>query len=184
MPRGVEIAPSTVALHAEMLRVEQRPFGRSRSALRAIRMLKSGGGDVITLIKNSSDDDPRWLRPPERAGYPVHTTTDRYAAIELDRGAHDWLARVWSEAPRRLGHLVLVDVWLGRDEEAGETPSDLVANIGEHRVGAVPAPATASFEQVMHAAAMFDEDPVLTGRLSRPEGQTSQLLEIPAPHHP
>lgn len=103
--RGVEIAPSTVALHAEMLRVEQRPFGRARSALRAIRMLKSGGGDVITLIKNSSDDDPRWLRPPERAGYPVHTTTDRYAAIELDRGAHDWLARVWSEAPRRLGYL-------------------------------------------------------------------------------
>lgn len=78
--RGIEIAPSVVNLHAEMLQVQQQPFGRARTALKAIRMLKSSGGNMIRLIKHASDDDPEWLQPPDRAAYPMIADRRRYTS--------------------------------------------------------------------------------------------------------
>ena len=49
--RGIELAPSVVDVTAEMLQVDQQPFGRARSALTAIRMLTSGGVDAIRLLE-------------------------------------------------------------------------------------------------------------------------------------
>lgn len=49
--RGIEIAPSEVDFNAEMLQVEQQPFGRARTALKAIRTLKYSGEGMIRLIK-------------------------------------------------------------------------------------------------------------------------------------
>ena len=58
--RDIDITPSMVALNAEMLQLEQRPFERVQSALKAIRLLKAGGGQLVGLIKNSSEEDPAW----------------------------------------------------------------------------------------------------------------------------
>lgn len=174
--RGIDIAPSVVAFNAEMLQVEQQPFGRARSALKAIRMVKSGGADMIRLIKNASQGDAIWLQPPSRASYPVHGG-HRYVVVELEASAHDWLARVWAEAPRRMGLWVLVDVWLTRESFA----SQLIAHIGEQRVGTIRQADVSAFDQIMSAAALFDEDPFLRGRLLGAQGSNSVVLEVPLP---
>ena len=92
-----------------MLEGERWPFRRTRSTWKAIRLLKSGGGDFIRMIKTAPDAEPAWLQPPERAMYPVLGGGGRYTAIELDRAALDWVERVRTVAPRRVGPIVLID---------------------------------------------------------------------------
>lgn len=175
--RGIDIAPSVVDFNAEMLQTEQQPFGRARTALKAIRMLKSGGGDMIGLIKHISDDDPEWLQPPDQATYPMIADRNRYTPVELDAEAHDWLERVRTEAPRRIGPWVLIDVWLTREDPA----APLIAHIGKWRVGAVRHGDTHQFDETMRASAMFDEDPFVRGRLTSADGAGLAALEIPLP---
>ncbi len=175
--RGIEIAPSVVELNAEMLQVEQQPFGRARSALKAIRMLTSGGADAIRLLKDDSGHDPEWLRPPDRAAYPMIADRNRYISVQLEASAHDWLERVRTGAPRRIGSWVLIDVWLTRNDPAGQ----FIAHIGEQRVGLVDPDGTAEFDHVLRAAALFDEDPIVKGRLSNADGTGPAVLEIPLP---
>ena len=175
--RGIEIAPSIVDVNAEMLRSEQQPFGRARTALKAIRMLKSTGADAIRLIKHASDVDPAWLQPPDRAAYPVIAARDRHTSVELDAEAHDWLERVRAEAPRRLGPWILIDVWLTREDPAGP----LVAYVGEQRVGTVSQTETKAFDHALRAAALFDEDLLVEGRLTSADGTGAAVLEIPLP---
>ena len=175
--RGLEPAPSVVDFHAEMLQIEQQPFGRARSALTAIRLLTASGAAAIRLLKHGSDPDPEWLRPPDRAAYPLIADRDRYLAIDLDVTAHDWLERVRAGAPRRVGPWVFVDVWLTRGEPVGP----LVAHIGDQRVGIVGADRTTEFDPVLRAAALFDEDLIVTGRLNSADGTRPAILEIPFP---
>jgi hypothetical protein len=175
--RGIDIAPSSLGLTAEMLQLKQQPFGRARSALKTVKMLRSMGGDMIRLIKISSQDDPEWLQPPGRASYPMRTELGLYTPIELDAAAHDWLERVRAEAPRRIGPWVLVDVWLTRGHPAGALP----AHIGEHHAGNVPEATASKFNQVMRAAALFDEDPFACARLTGRKGPHPAVLEVPLP---
>lgn len=175
--RGIEIAPSVIDFNAEMLETEQQPFGRAKNGIRALRMLKAGGADLIRLIKHASDDDPEWLQPPDRAAYPMIAGRDRYATVELDTAAHDWLERVRTEAPRRIGPWILIDVWLSRSEAAGP----IAAHIGERFVGTVEHGNLHEFDDVMRAAAFFDEDPFVRGRLTTAD---AVVLEIPLPERP
>ena len=177
--RNSDAAPSTVALDAEMLQLEQQSFGRARSALKAIRMLTTGGADAIRLIRNATQHDPDWLRPPDRASYPVPTSRDRYVSVELDAATRDWLARIATEAPRRVGPVVLVDVWLSLDQQA----TQLVAHIGDHRVGTIKTADADAFDQVMRAAELFDEDPYFPGRLTHAGEPGPLALEIPLPEY-
>ena len=175
--RGIEVAPSVIDFNAEMLQTEQQPFGRAKNAIRALRMLKAGGADMIRLIKHASDDDPGWLQPPDRAAYPMIADRQRYAAVELDAAAHDWLDRVRTEAPRRMGPWILIDVWLSRSEAAGQ----IAAHIGERFVGTVKHGDLHEFDGVMRAATLFDEDPFVRGRLTT---AGAVVLEIPLPERP
>jgi hypothetical protein len=177
--RGLQIAPSVIAGNAEMLELERQPFGRIRSVLRALRMVKSSAVDGIRLLKPNTVDPP-WLQPPDRASYPV-PTTDRLTAVDLEPAAQDWLTRVWNEAPRRLGRLVFVDVWLSRDHRK-EAQAQLEVHIGQRRVGTIRDTQTAPFDQALRAAAIFDEDPYIQGRLSRSDEQTTTILEIAQPN--
>jgi hypothetical protein len=177
--RGLQIAPSVITVNAKALELERQPFGRTRSALRALRMVKSSAVDGIRLLKHDTADPP-WLQPPDRASYPV-ATTDRFTAVDVEPAAQAWLTRVWNEAPRRLGHLVLVDVWLSRDDR-NETQRELVVHIGQRRVGTIGDTQAAPFEQALRAAAIFDEDPYIQGRLSRSDDQASTTLEIAQPN--
>ncbi|MGI8760244.1 MAG: hypothetical protein ACR2LF_02870 [Jatrophihabitantaceae bacterium] len=175
--RGIEIAPSVVDFNAEMLQTEQQPFGRARTALKAIRMLKSSGGDMIRLIKHASDDDPEWLQPPDRAAYPMIADRNRYTPVQLDAAANDLLERVRTEGPRRMGPWVLIDVWLAREDPIGP----LVASIGAHRVGTIPETHANEFDSAMRAATLFDEDPFVRGRLTAADGTGAIVLEISLP---
>jgi hypothetical protein len=178
--RRIEIAPSVIDFNAEMLQTEQQPFGRARNALKALRMLKAGGGDMIRLIKNASDEDPDWLQPPDRAAYPMIADRNRYTPIKLDAEARDWLERVRTEAPRRMGPWVLVDVWLSKNEIAGL----IRAHIGERLVGTITPGDADEFNDVMRAAVLFDEDPFVRGRLTTTDMTAAVVLEIPLPQHP
>jgi hypothetical protein len=175
--RGIEIAPSMVDFAAEMLQAEQQPFGRVRTALKAIRILKSAGGETIRLIKHASDGDPEWLLPPDRAAYPMIADRNRYTAVQLDAATNDLLERVRTEGPRRVGHWVLIDVWLAREVPAGP----LVASIGAQRVGTIPESQANEFDHVLRAASLFDEDPFVRGRLTAADGKGAIALEIPLP---
>ena len=178
--RGLEIAASDIALNADMLLLEQQPFGRARTVLRGFCMLTSVGADVLRLITHAGQRrTPDELQRPARATYRVTTEPGRYIAVDLDDDAQDWLARIVTDTPRRLGPYVLVDVWLTPHDPSGDSPPRLVAHIGSHRVGTVPAANTNAFHHVMHAAELFDEDPYLPGRLTHTRGPT--LLEIPLP---
>jgi hypothetical protein len=175
--RGIEIAPSVIDFKAEMLQTEQQPFGRARNVLRALRMLKAGGGDMIRLIKHASDEDPEWLQPPDRAAYPMIADRNRHTPIEVDAAAHDWLERVRTEAPRRMGPWVLIDVWLSQEVAA----SPIQTHIGERLVGTLRHSDYDKFHGVMRAAALFDEDPFVRGRLTSSDGEGPATLEIPLP---
>jgi hypothetical protein len=175
--RGIEIAPSMVDFYAEMLQAEQQPFGRVRTALKGIRMLKSAGGEIIRQIKHSSDGDPEWLLPPDRAAFPMIADRNRYTPVQLDAAARDLLERVRTEGPRRVGPWVLIDVWLAREVPAGA----LIASIGAQRVGTIPQSQANEFDHALRAASLFDEDPVVRGRLTAADGTGAIALEIPLP---
>jgi hypothetical protein len=184
--RNLEITPSTVDSLTALLQNERKPFGRARSTLRALRMLKAGGTDVVRAIRNRSDPTPDWLQPPERASYPVHLIGRRATTVLLDPGTRDWLAAVAAKAPHRIGRTVPVDVWLTRETRSKDGSTELVAHIGDRRVGTVRGSETTAYDAIMQAAAFFDEDPCLHGRLSGPEAeeQTPPMLEIPLPTDP
>jgi hypothetical protein len=149
-------------------------------------MLKAGGTDVVRAIRNRSDPTPDWLQPPERASYPVHLIGRRATTVLIDPGTRDWLAAVAAEAPHRIGRTVPVDVWLTRETRSKDGSTELVAHIGDRRVGTVRGSETTAYDAIMQAAAFFDEDPCLHGRLSGPEAeeQTPPMLEIPLPTDP
>jgi hypothetical protein len=184
--RDLEITPSTIASLTGLLQNERKPFGRARSTLRALRMLKTGGTDVARAIKNRSDPTPDWMQPPERASYPVHLIGRRATTVLLDPGAPDWLAAVAAAAPHRIGRTVPVDVWLTRETRSKDGSTELVAHIGDRRVGTVRGSETTAYDAIVQAAALFDEDPCLHGRLSGPAAgeQTPPMLELPLPTDP
>ena len=179
--RGIELPPFAVAWYAEMLQIEQRrPFGRVRARLKGLRISAALGRDFVRMIRGRSPTDPDWLRPPQRASYPVRTNRTHYIPVELDPAGRAWMDRVQAHAPRRLGPWTLVDAWLDRDQQTGQ----LVVHIGEHRVGTLHSDDTHRFDRVMTAAALFDEDPVAEARLSPAENpESTPLLEL-AIHRP
>jgi hypothetical protein len=174
---GVELAPSLVTFYAEVLKAEQQPISRARRAFRTVRLLASGGADVVRAVSHHSDDDPAWLRPPKRAAYPALTSRDRFTAVDLDAAAHDWLQQVGAEAPRRIGRFVLLEVWLSQETPEGS----LVVHIGERGVGTVPEDEARNYDQILRAAAVFDEDPFLLARLATSTASRPAVLEISLP---
>ena len=135
------------------------------------------GGTIRDLIRmfraaglRTGSADPDWLRPPDRATYRVPTGR-RHVAVRLDAAGGAWLERIRAQAARRIGPWVLVDVWLTR-EQAGP----VVVHIGQQPIGTVDD--DGRYENAFAAAALFDEDPVLTARLVP---DPDPILELPLP---
>jgi hypothetical protein len=179
--RGLQVSPTAVAMLASILQAEQRPFGRAFSALAAVKALKAFGTDSVRLVKTAGESTtPDWLQPPQRASYVLRAPSRAgFVSVIVDADADAWLTRV-SEVARALGQLFLVNVWLTL-ETAPETQDQLVAHVGQRRVGIVSAADAGLFDVVLRSAALFDEDPLLRGHLSRPPGQPTWLLEVPKP---
>ena len=176
--RGIELPSIEAAWYAEMLQIEQRPFGRVRSALKGLRMSAAVAREGIRMIRGRVPADPDWLRPPERASYPICTGRTHFVPVELDASALSWMGRVQAHAPRRLGPWTLIDAWLTRDDPTGQ----LVVHIGEQRVGTVRADDSSRFDHAMTAAALFDEDPAVPARLTSAHSPDSTaVLELSIP---
>lgn len=184
--RNIDVSPTELALAAQGLHVQhqlrQRPFGCARSTLAGLRMLAGGARDVPRAFRSTPQDVPQWLQPPERASYRMTRGNNSVTAVTVDPDAYSWLTRAWTETPRRVGFLAGVDVWLTTDHESGE----LIAHIGDRRVGTVPAASTGAYSRVLRAAELFDEDPVARGLLSRlhEAGPLTLEIQIPDPEPP
>lgn len=140
-------------------------------------MLVSAGKDTIELVRHSSESNAAWLQPPERASYPMVADNQRRTAVELEPSATQWIERILAEALWRVGPCVLLRVWLASDERTGA----LAVFIGDQRVGYLRPEVSGEFDQVMHDAAAFDEDPFVTSTLTEVPGITPALLEVPLP---
>lgn len=175
--RHRDVAPSVLAIQTDMLLSQQRRFGRMRSAVKGSRMLASAGKDTIELVRHSNESSAAWLQPPERASYPMLADPQRRTAVELEPSATQWIERILAEARWRVGPCVLIRIWLASDERTGA----LAVFIGDRRVGHLRPEVASEFEQVMHDAAAFDEDPFVATTLTELSGITPALLELPLP---
>jgi hypothetical protein len=158
--REVDVAPSAVARHAAMLSLERQPFGRIRSAWKATRTLATVGSDAIHIYRNSSEPEPEWMRLPDRASFPIPVARTQYTSVELQPQIEVWLDQAYVHAPRRFDLYAFVEVWLSRDGDS------IAVHLGQRRIGAMRGGLVSVFDQVMSAAALFDEDPFVRGRLT------------------
>ncbi len=173
--RGLDVDLSDVVLRTTMIELRRRRFGMARAVVAGAAMTGGAIRDVVREFRaagsRTGGADPDWLRPPDRAGYRV-PTDGRYDAVRLDAAGRARLVRVRAQATRRIGPWVLVDAWLTRDPAGPVT-----VHIGKQPVGTVDND-DGRYDNAFTAAALFDEEPVLTARLV-PDPEP--ILELPRP---
>ena len=111
--RGQDTSPGDTALRAQMIELRQQPLGLARAGVTGTMMAVSAILGMIRLLRTggftTADSDPGHLRPPDRAGYRVPTSS-RYTAVPADP---DRLERIAAPGhptgrtlatPRRLAH--------------------------------------------------------------------------------
>jgi hypothetical protein len=137
-------------------------------------MLATVAVDGVRQLRQSAPD-PEWLQRPDRAAFPIDVAPGRYASVEIDHAATEWVTEAFATTGRRFGIAAGVDVWLLREDAA-----TVAAHIGTRRVGAIHGTDAARFDGAFRAAAGFDEDPYVEGRLTRLRTEPVQL-DIPVP---
>jgi hypothetical protein len=117
---------------------------------------------------------PAWLKPPDRAAYPVPSNPQAgWAEVELDEGAAPYLERAYSAISRLVGSSAIATAWLVWEEGPSER---LIVSLGGERVGTLPPEVARAYRRDMDGAAQRDELPYVPARLTpRPSGY---LLEI------
>jgi hypothetical protein len=188
--RDLSTEPLLLERQVEMILADREPFGKVRFALRTLKALKdspafpaSRGGilEQVSERPDEPDDDPDWLKPPDRAAYPVRGISPQRTRVELDSAARGWLERIKETDPGHLAGSRDVEVWLTRGSEDPVGDSRLAIHIGAERVGVLRADVEEQFRPVMEAAAERDEDPWTRGRLSATSGALPFLLEVELP---
>jgi hypothetical protein len=184
--RGLDPDPLKLESQAAMIEAERDPGGNATTLLSGVRELLVIGRDVAGGIKRAAREEyeqpPTWMRPPERAAYPVQTVGEkRSVEVKLDQDANDWLARVVVHATK-IGRTRLVDVWLEHPEPAaGEDTPLLVVHIGERRVGLLAGEALDAYRPAIDAAAERDELPWTQARLTPITGPRPYLVTLAPP---
>lgn len=182
--RGLEVRRSVLAVAADQILLAQRPLGRVRVAVTRTRELALAGREIVHRFRTLDEEEPDWLRPPDRAAYPLRDHHDTgHAPVVLDPGVDELLELVQGAARLRVVDAVQVEVWFTAAQATRDEPAVVVAHIGAHRVGVVPAEQAAGFPAVFRAAALFDEDPVVAATLVRAGGHT-WYLDVDAPEAP
>jgi hypothetical protein len=116
--RGLSTEPLLVERQVEMILAEREPFGKARFALRTLKALKdsqaSRGSPLKQAIErpNEPDDEPDWLKPPDRAAYPVWSAGPKRTPVELEPTARKWLERIEASDPGHLAGSRELEVWL------------------------------------------------------------------------
>lgn len=92
--RDVSMSPLSVETNLD--RMLASPGERRAQTGRALSSLARVGVGVIKALRGRSIPDlslPEWLDPPARAAYRVPHSRDEWIAVQLDRGARQWLDR-------------------------------------------------------------------------------------------
>lgn len=185
--RGLDVSPIRIAKQA--MTMVQQTRGGLREGLRTFGKLRSAITQGVDLWQRHDEPDPDWLRPPANATYEVATDRQHHVTVTLDPDAGAYLARVAAEAPRRLAHTVLVDLWLSRDDgtgsggdgaDNGDPQPTVTVHLGERAVGTLSAWCVRQFADDFARADYFDELPRLPGILAADLGP-EPLLETYAP---
>jgi hypothetical protein len=175
--RGVDLPPHSAPILAEQIAEAQGPIGRARHVASSLRVLRDFVGLGVDIAKHRVPSNPDWMRPPDRASYPVRPGTE-HGEVTLDDDAKPWLDRVARAAARRIGPMVTVQLWLTSSPEGDGT---LVVHLGEKAVGRLAAPVAARFAADMRAAHFFDEDPRTFGQLFVSPSHARIFLQISLP---
>ncbi len=189
--RGLTMEPLLVERQVEVILADREPFGKTRFAIRALKQLKDsqasrGQGGLLKQVgrQGRPQDEPDWLKPPDRAAYPVWSPGPRWTAVELDPAAHQWLTRIAESDPDSLAGGRWLEVWLTWTNAHADTDPRLAVHIGTEQVGKLGDDAEQHFRPVMTAAAERDEDPWTRGRLSAISDSMPYLLEVELPASP
>ena len=100
--RDAWMEPREVEMTIDLLATEHEPLGKARLALRGIKALSelvTVGHKIFEDVREPPEEkleetEPEWLKPPERAPYPIRTVRQHCVAVQLDPGARTWLERV------------------------------------------------------------------------------------------
>jgi len=182
-PLSVSLQPTRVGL----VTAEQEAFGKTRSLMGTLTEPGDNdpgrGGLIHEILEgpNQSSKRPAWLKPPERAAYPIRRVGRSRAAVELDPTAQSWLDRVMQNSSRGSRRTIGVEVWLSWDQELPAFDSHLCVYIGAEPVGVLSPDAAERFRPAMEAAAERDEDPWTTANLTTSTGAMPYVLEITVP---
>jgi len=180
--RGLPSSDWETTLAAELLHLRTRPLGRARAGLRGGILLGRLAQQAVHRIRHLDEQQPAWLRPPGRAAFPLPRGPG-FIRIRLDPGTAGLLARAAADTITHFAHTATVPVWLTPTHPDPNQPGEITAHIGEHRVGVVPDAETTGFSAALRAAALFDEDVVTTGVLTRTTRHVL-TLDIPSPTAP
>ncbi len=176
--RGLDISPSGAAHSAEMIRLEQQPFGKVRGLVRGLKVLKGATSDAVGLIRHRVPPNPDWMQPPPHAAYRVRTSSP-YVAITLHPDSGPVLTRACEQATRRMGPDVLIDVWL-------DTPDGhlIRAHLGVHEIGVLTEKLATRFAADMATATeLFDEAVRVRATVTPSTPDRAAMVEIGTPTH-
>jgi hypothetical protein len=129
---------------------------------------------------------PAWVEPPAAAVYAIPQSRDRshrWAAVELDEGTDEWLARVHAVVPRflKIDKSPTFDAWLSWGAADDHTSGLIAVYIGERQVGSLDDYSTMLYRPVMDAAAERAELPCVEARLTPRREGAGYLLEVALP---
>jgi hypothetical protein len=182
--RSLKLDPVSTEQALNALATAQKPFGKATVALRGAQALRSllDGGRLVDVLGTTADGapDPPWMATPERAAYPIHSSSPERVAVELDRGATSWLEEALPAADGKAVDMRRIDVWLVA-EKAPPGASRISVHIGSRRIGQLGAEATEQFHAILRAAGERDEAPTAQAHLTRIPGETQYVLDLPSP---
>lgn len=175
--RGLPVSEWDADTTSELLHLRTLPFGRLRAGLRAGVLLGRVAAQVVHRLRHLDERQPAWLRPPARAAYPLPGGAGEIR-VRLDPGTEALLARAAEDTVTRLAHAATVPVWLVATGADSDRPGEITAHLGGERVGVVPD--GDAFAEALRAAAVFDEDLLTTGVLTR-AGRNGWHLDVTSP---
>lgn len=116
---------------------------------------------------------------------PVPQSRDpghQWTAVRLQEGSDRCLQRVYAAVPRLIKSVdnATLDAWIDWGP-ANEEGGLLQVHIGDYRVGLLDEDATATYRDVMNAAAQRAELPCVEARLTPIAVEASYLLEVALP---
>jgi hypothetical protein len=173
--RDITVTPLNVAALADVIVASRRPFGNLTWTLRVLWTAGSVFSGIVHAFGGKSPhEDPEWMRRPDRAAYPVPTSSDDAIGVDVAPAARAHLDRAWADG-RRIGPFAVIPLWL----RSSATSVDV--GLGTDIVGTIGLAAGAPFSPYFHAAAeLFDEDLAVPGQLFRTSDGV-HILQVEAP---